>query len=647
MIYKLILLLPLLASVVSGVGRNYLTDIQVGLITTISVSTAALLAIFCFFSDYGQATQIYSFFSWIDVAGFKIDWAVRNDALVRVMLPVVTIVSALVHIYSFGYMADDTSKSRFFTYLSLFTFAMLSLITADNFLQMFFGWEGVGLASYLLIGFYFYKESACKASIKAFVVNRVADFAFILGLGLIFAYIGSFNFDTVFGSVDILKVQKISLFGFQIVVLDIVCILLFIGAMGKSAQFLLHTWLPDAMEGPTPVSALIHAATMVTAGVFLTARCSYLFEFAAPEILGFVTIIGMVTALFAATVGMTQFDIKRVIAYSTCSQLGYMFFAAGVGAYQAAVFHLFTHAFFKAMLFLGAGSVIHAMHHEQDMRNMGDLRRKIPGTFILMVIGTIAITGLGIPFFYGFSGFYSKDMILEAAYASNNLFSQGAFYIGTFVAFLTSFYSWRLIFMVFYGQAKGNLKNHAHAHEAPSVMLIPVALLALGAMFAGFAFYESFVGHDMKIFWGASILNNNPNLFTDAHHVPLWVKLLPLFASLSGFVMAWYFYLVKPKIPVQIAQDFSTIYQFLFRKWYFDEIYKVLLTDNYQRLAKLSAYIIDNRLIDGVMCGLPALCVRYCGNISGKIHNGYLYYYALAMISGVVLFLMFVIIGGL
>ncbi|MFT6213480.1 MAG: NADH-quinone oxidoreductase subunit L, partial [Alphaproteobacteria bacterium] len=636
MIYKIILLLPLFASIVAGLGRTYFSDIQVRLITTISVSLTALLSIFCFFNDYGQTATIYNLFTWIDVAGFKIDWAVRNDALVRVMLPVVTIVSSLVHIYSFGYMADDPSKPRFFAYLSLFTFMMLALVTANNFLQMFFGWEGVGLASYLLIGYYFHKESACKASIKAFVVNRVADFTFILGLALIFTYIGSFDFDTVFNSVDILKSETISLFGVEFIVLDVACTLLFIGAMGKSAQLFLHTWLPDAMEGPTPVSALIHAATMVTAGVFLTARCSYLFEFASPEILGFVTLIGMATALFAATVGMTQFDIKRVIAYSTCSQLGYMFFAAGVGAYQAAIFHLFTHAFFKAMLFLGAGSVIHAMHHEQDMRNMGDLRRKIPATFLLMVIGTIAITGIGIPFVFGFSGFYSKDMILEAAFASNNLFSNAAFYVGTFVALLTSFYSWRLIFMVFYGEAKGCLKTHAHAHEAPSIMMIPVAMLAIGAMFAGFVFYNAFVGHDMNDFWAASIFNNNPDLYQAAHHVPVWVKLLPLGASLTGFIAAWYFYLVKPNAPAQMAQDFSTLYKFLYKKWYFDEIYQAIFINNYKRFSKLSALIIDNKIIDGIMCGLPAAFVRASGHLSGKYHNGYLYYYALAMISGVV-----------
>lgn len=646
MIYKIILLLPLFASVICGIGRNYFSDLHVRLITTFSVAICALLSIYSFFADYGQIAQSYVLFSWMDVAGLTIDWSIRNDALVRVMLPVVTIVSALVHTYSFGYMADDPSKPRFFAYLSLFTFMMLALVTADNYLQMFFGWEGVGLASYLLIGYYFHKQSACFASIKAFVVNRVADFAFIIGLGLIFVYVGSFDFDTVFGSTEILQKTKISLFGSQIKVLDIICALLFIGAMGKSAQFLLHTWLPDAMEGPTPVSALIHAATMVTAGVFLTARSSYLFELAAPEILGFVTLIGMVTALFAATVGMTQFDIKRVIAYSTCSQLGYMFFAAGVGAYQAAVFHLFTHAFFKAMLFLGAGSVIHAMHHEQDMRNMGDLRRKIPGTFILMVIGTIAITGIGIPFFFGFAGFYSKDMILEAAYASENLFSNAAFYVGTFVAFLTSFYSWRLIFMVFYGEAKGCMKTHAHAHEAPSIMLLPIALLAIGAIFAGLAFYSPFVGHHMQEFWAGSIFNSSPDLFEKAHHVPLWIKLLPLVASLGGLALSWYFYIVKPHAPARLSQDFSTFYKFLLNKWYFDEIYQAVFINNYKRLSVLSAIILDNKIVDGIMCQFPAFAVRLIGKHSGALHNGYLYYYAAGMISGVVMLILLIILGG-
>jgi len=647
MIYKIILLLPLLASIVSGLGRNIFSDLQVRLITTLSVSITALLSIFCFFYDYGQAPITYTLFSWIDVAGFQVSWAIYSDALVRVMLPVVTIVSALVHIYSSGYMADDQSKPRFFAYLSLFTFMMLALVTANNFLQLFFGWEGVGLASYLLIGYYYHKDSACAASMKAFIVNRVADFAFILGLALIFIYTGSFDFNTVFGQVNLLETKTLNLLGSQFNILDIVCILLFVGAMGKSAQFFLHTWLPDAMEGPTPVSALIHAATMVTAGVFLTARCSHLFEVASPEILGFVTIIGMVTSLFAATVGMTQFDIKRVIAYSTCSQLGYMFFAVGVGAYQAAIFHLFTHAFFKAMLFLGAGSVIHAMHHEQDMRNMGGLSRKIPATFILMVIGTIAITGIGIPFIFGFSGFYSKDMILEAAYASSNVYSNAAFYIGTFVALLTSFYSWRLIFMVFYGEAKGCLKTHAHAHEAPLVMTIPVILLAIGAIFAGLAFYEPFVGHHMSEFWGNSIFNQDKALFDKAHHVAVWVKLLPLIASLSGFFIAWYFYLLKPDMPQKIARDFTALYAFLQNKWYFDEIYQAIFINNYKRLSVISAYIIDNKVIDGIMCGLPALGVKFSGRLSAQYHNGYLYYYAFAMILGVVLLLSSVIIGSI
>lgn len=647
MIYKIILLLPFFASVIGGLGRNYLSDITVRFITTLSVCASALLSIYCFFVDYGQTAVTHTIFSWIDVAGFKIDWAVRNDALVRVMLPVVTVVSSLVHIYSFGYMSDDETKPRFFAYLSLFTFMMLSLVTADNFLQMFFGWEGVGLASYLLIGYYYHKDSACFASIKAFVVNRIADFAFILGLALIFSYVGSFNFDTVFKLVDNLKTKEIYLFGYHIIVLDAVCTLLFIGAMGKSAQFLLHTWLPDAMEGPTPVSALIHAATMVTAGVFLVARASYLFELAAPEILGFVTLVGILTSLFAATVGMTQFDIKRVIAYSTCSQLGYMFFAAGVGAYQAAIFHLFTHAFFKAMLFLGAGSVIHAMHHEQDMRNMGNLRRKIPATFLMMVIGTIAITGLGIPFVFGFSGFYSKDMILEVAFASSNLFAQSAFYIGTFVAFLTSFYSWRLIFMVFYGEAKGCAKTHAHAHEAPSVMLIPVAVLAVGAIFAGFAFESSFIGHHMNDFWVGSILNRDVNLFSNAHHVPLWVKLLPLGASVTGFIIAWYLYIVRPLAPAQVASDFSTFYQFLLRKWYFDEIYQSVFVNNYQRLSRLSASILDNKIVDGLMCGSPAWIVRVFGQAGGVVHSGYLYHYAFTMIAGVIILIFCVILGSM
>jgi NADH-quinone oxidoreductase subunit L len=385
---------------------------------------------------------------------------------------------------------------------------------------------------------------------------------------------------------------------------------------------------------------------MVTAGVFLVARCSYLYEFAAPEISAFITLIGIATSLFAATVALTQFDIKRVIAYSTCSQLGYMFFAAGLGAYQASVFHLFTHAFFKAMLFLGAGSVIHAMHHEQDMRYMGNLRKKIPATFVLMLIGTIAITGLGIPGIFGFAGFYSKDMILETAYISNRLFSDFAFYIGLFVAFLTSFYSWRLIFMVFYGESRGNAETHSHAHEAPSVMMIPVTILSIGAVFAGLLFYESFVGHHLTDFWAQSVFNAQPDLYDKAHHVPLWVKLSPLVCSVFGFILSFMIYILKPKSSEQISKDFSFFYNFLYKKWYFDELYQAIFVNNYKRLSSLSAYIVDNKIVDGLMCQLPAKLVSVGGRLGTAVHSGYLYHYAFAMLLGLVMMILLVIIGG-
>lgn len=649
MIYKLVLLLPLIGAM-AGFFQKRISVSLSEYIPTVSVVSAAFLSVYLFFADYGTPAHNITLFTWMRLDDAVISWGVRADALTRMMLPVVTIVSSLVHIYSIGYMHEDESRPRFFAYLSLFTFMMLALVTATNFMQLFFGWEGVGLASYLLIGFWFYKQSACQASMKAFIVNRVADCAFILGLGLIFIYTASFDFDTVFGMTQKLKTTNITLWGYEFVVLNVICFLLFIGAMGKSAQFLLHTWLPDAMEGPTPVSALIHAATMVTAGVFLVSRCSFMFEYAGDFVHAFITVIGLVTCFFAATVGMTQFDIKRVIAYSTCSQLGYMFFAAGVGAYQAAAFHLFTHAFFKAMLFLGAGSVIHAMHHEQDMRNMGGLFKKIPMTAILMIIGTLAITGVGIPFIFGsglgFAGFYSKDMILETAFASGRPFGDVAFYVGVFVAFLTSFYSWRLVFLVFFGNERGCKETHSHAHESPMVMMVPIILLSLGAILAGGAFFNSFVGHDMNKFWANSIFNINPKLYHDAHHIPLWAKLSPLVASLSGLLISYIAYIKFPTLPARIASDFGLMYQFLFKKWYFDELYEAVFVKNYQRLSAFLADKFDYGVIDEVMCGLPVINVKAFGEVGKKIHNGYLSNYTYVMFIGVVLMLAIAVVGG-
>lgn len=661
MIYQSILLLPLLGALIAGFGASLFGDKNVRYVATALVSLTALLSIYIFFSDYGLKKESVSFFTWIDLPSLTIDWSFRNDALTRMMLPVVTIVSALVHIYSFGYMHEDPSKPRFFAYLSLFTFMMLALVTSDNIVQLFFGWEGVGLASYLLIGFWYHKESACAASMKAFVVNRVADCALLIGLGLIYSFVGSFDYDAIFSSflnmdrtaLSSLGAKEINFLWGEYSLINIICAALFIGAMGKSAQFLLHTWLPDAMEGPTPVSALIHAATMVTAGVFLVSRMSYLFEFAAPAIHTFIIIIGSLTCLFAATVALTQFDIKRVIAYSTCSQLGYMFFAAGVGAYQAALFHLFTHAFFKAMLFLGAGSVIHAMHHEQDMRNMGGLWRKIKPTAILMIIGTLAITGVGIPIIFGhgfgFAGFYSKDIIIESAFASDRLFSNFAFMIGIFVAFLTSFYSWRLIFLVFFGESRGDEKVHAHAHEAPSVMTIPVMLLSLGALLSGMLFYGDFVGHHIKDFWVGSIMNIMDNtgstVLDHAHHVPILVKISPLIASLLGFLISWICYIKMPSLPQAIVRDFSFFYNFLHKKWFFDEIYNVIFIKPYQKISVFLARSFDYPVIDFIICGIPQLKVKYFGRISSSFHSGYLYHYAFSMILGAV-FLLFIAIFG-
>ena len=454
------------------------------------------------FLTFDGTTQQIVLMRWLDVGSFGAEWAIRLDRLTAIMLVVVNTVSALVHLYSFGYMAHDDNwkhgehyKARFFAYLSFFTFAMLMLVTADNLVQMFFGWEGVGVASYLLIGFYYRKPSANAAAMKAFIVNRVGDFGFALGIFALFFLVDSVRFDDVFAAGPVLAQTQVSFLWTDWNAANLVGVLLFIGAMGKSAQLFLHTWLPDAMEGPTPVSALIHAATMVTAGVFLVCRMSPIYEFA-PDAKTMIVVVGATTAFFAATVGLVQNDIKRVIAYSTCSQLGYMFVAAGVGVYPVAMFHLFTHAFFKAMLFLGAGSVIHAMHHEQDMRNYGGLRKKIPLTFWAMMIGTLAITGVGIPLTHiGFAGFLSKDAVIESAYVGSGY----AFWLLVFAAFMTSFYSWRLMFLTFFGTPRGDHHAHDHAHESPKVMLIPLGVLALGAVFSGMIWYNVFFGEVDKV----------------------------------------------------------------------------------------------------------------------------------------------------
>lgn len=566
-------------------------------------------------------------FPWISSGDLQISWALRVDTLTAVMLVVVNTVSSLVHLYSIGYMDEDPNRPRFFGYLSLFTFAMLMLVTADNLVQLFFGWEGVGLASYLLIGFWYQKPSANAAAIKAFVVNRVGDFGFALGIFAIFALVGSTDFETIFAGAPGLTGKTIDFFGWHADALTLTCLLLFMGAMGKSAQFLLHTWLPDAMEGPTPVSALIHAATMVTAGVFMVARLSPLFELA-PNAQAVVMFFGATTAFFAATVGLVQNDIKRIVAYSTCSQLGYMFVAMGAGAYSVGMFHLFTHAFFKALLFLGSGSVIYAMHHEQDIRNMGGLWRKIPYTFAVMCIGTLALTGFPL-----FAGYFSKDAIIESAYVAHNPFSTYAFTLTVAAAGLTSFYSWRLIFKTFFGEPHDQ-EHYEAAHEAPLWMLIPIGVLAAGSILSGFPFKELFAGHGVEEFFRESV-KMHPHIIEEMHHIPEWVAAAPFVMMVLGAVISYVFYVSRPYLPVELARQQPMLYQFLLNKWYFDELYDLIFV----RPAKWLGYTLwkkgDGFVIDGFgPDGVSARVLDVTRNVV-KIQTGYLYHYAFAMLIGV------------
>ena len=569
--------------------------------------------------------------SWIAVDGLLVEWRLKFDSLTAVMVIVITTVSAMVHLYSMGYMAGDASQMRFMTYLGFFTFAMLMLVTADNLVQLFFGWEGVGLASYLLIGFWYEKPSANAAAMKAFIVNRVGDFAFMLGILFLFALTGSVQFDVIFDAAPTLALAEISTPWLQVPVLELAGILLFIGAMGKSAQLGLHTWLPDAMEGPTPVSALIHAATMVTAGVFLVCRMSPMLEFA-PITLGVITVVGAATALFAATIGMTQFDIKRVIAYSTCSQLGYMFFAAGLSAYPAAMFHLTTHAFFKALLFLGSGSVIHALQGEQDMRNMGGIWQKLPYTYVMMWIGSLALAGL--PFF---AGYYSKDFVLEVAWAAQTSYGDFAWYAGIIAACLTAFYSWRLIFMTFHGKPRSPAHVMAHVHESPPSMSIPLFVLAVGAVLAGWLFYGLFIGDFWDDFWRQAIyISPSHHAMHDAHYVPLWVKWLPVVVSGIGIGVAGIVYLMLPQLAVLTSRIFKPLYVLFYRKYFFDEIYHVLFVRPALWFGWLFWRIGDRRLIDGFgPDGVSGSVMRLAGSAS-RLQSGYVYHYAFAMLIGVV-----------
>ena len=647
--YSAIVFLPLLGFLIAGLFGRSIGHKASEYITSTLVVIAAFLSWIAFFSvALGHADpRVVTIFSWIQSGDFSIDWSVRVDTLTVVMLVVVNTVSSLVHIYSIGYMHHDPHRARFFAYLSLFTFAMLSLVTADNLLQMLFGWEGVGVASYLLIGFWYQKPSANAAAMKAFIVNRVGDFGFALGICGVYVLFDTISFTEIFTNVEAMQGKTISFLGQEWDALTTVCLLLFMGAMGKSAQFLLHTWLPDAMEGPTPVSALIHAATMVTAGVFMVARLSPLFELA-PTALEVVTFIGATTAFFAATVGLVQNDIKRVIAYSTCSQLGYMFVALGIGAYGAAVFHLFTHAFFKALLFLGAGSVIHAVSNEQDMRRMGGLAKHIKLTYWMMLIGTLALTGVGIPgTLFGFAGFNSKDAIIESAFAANSAFSDYAFALTVVAALFTSFYSWRLIFMTFHGKERMNADVKAHIHESPKVMTVPLMVLALGAVFAGMLFAGDFFGHHHDEFWnGALYVAADNTLVDDFHNVPWSVKLAPFAMMLLGLVTAYLFYMRWPNIPRQLAERHHILYKFLLNKWYFDELYDFFFVRSAKGLGRLLWKGGDERIIDhygpnGIAARVLTITQRVV-----KLQTGFVYHYAFAMMIGAALLVTYVMLSG-
>jgi len=660
--YAAIVFLPLLGSLIAGLFGRIIGHRASELVTTGMLFASAALSVVAFgqVAMGGGETQIIPILSWIQSGSFVADWTIRVDTMTAVMLVVVTGVSSLVHLYSIGYMHEDPSRARFFSYLSLFTFAMLMLVTSNNFLQLFFGWEGVGLASYLLIGFCYTKPSANAAAMKAFIVNRVGDFGFALGIFGIWAVFGTLDFDAVFQAAPTFVGKTFEFAGHQVDILTTLCLLLFIGAMGKSAQLGLHTWLPDAMEGPTPVSALIHAATMVTAGVFLVCRASPMFELS-PFALQVVTVVGASTAFFAATVGLFQNDIKRVIAYSTCSQLGYMFAAAGVAAYNAAMFHLFTHAFFKALLFLGAGSVIHAMHHEQDMRKMGGLAKAIPFTWAMMLIGNLALTGVGIPLLHvGLAGFYSKDAIINSTFAAHTGVGSFAFTLLLVAAGMTSFYSWRQFLLTFHGPYRGDAQaadhhghdDHAHAaadddhahddhhhappklsqvHESPLVMLVPLGILSLGALFAGMGFFHYFLGEGAPHFWRDALVVH------EGHgHLPVWVEFAPLVVTIIGFLIAYYYYILHPKLAAAIQAKQSPIYLFFFNKWYFDELYDFLFVRPALKFGRFLWKRGDGTVIDGL--GPDGIAARVLDATRGavKLQTGYVYHYALAMLLGVV-----------
>ena len=632
-----ILFLPLVAAIISGFFGRIIGDKGSQIITSLFVSISAILSIIVLFN---VVTNGYSenliIATWINSGSLNVNWSVNIDPLSAVMLVVVTLVSALVHIYSIGYMSHDPHKSRFMSYLSLFTFAMLTLVTSDNFIQLFFGWEGVGLCSYFLIGFWYKKESANAAAIKAFVVNRVGDFGFALGIFLIFYLFGTVNYDEVFQQIPNITEKNLVFLGVGVNAVDLICLLLFIGAMGKSAQFFLHTWLPDAMEGPTPVSALIHAATMVTAGVFLVVRCSPIYEYSELA-LSVITVIGMVTAIFAASVALVQTDIKKIIAYSTCSQLGYMFFAAGVGAYNVAMFHLFTHAFFKALLFLGSGSVIHSFKDEQDINLMGGVWKKLPYTYALMIIGTLALTGF--PFL---SGFYSKDAIIEFAYLRGNSVGMYAAYVGIFTAFLTSIYSWRLIFKTFHGSYNNSNVKIESMHESPPVMLIPLVILSIGAIFAGMVFKDLFIGHSNSYaFWSSSIKFLEP---LSTEHPPSWFLFLTPVLVVLSIPLSFYLFIKNKSVVDEIVRINKPLYIFLQKKWYFDELYDYIFIRPSKKIGyflwkQIDGSVIDKFGPDGISKIIKNFSIR-----AVKFQSGYIYQYAFVMLLGFSLLLTLLIL---
>ena len=632
-----IIALPLIASIISGFFGKFIGDRNSEIVTSLLVSISAILSGLVLYEVIvNQYQDNIIIATWINSGSLDVNWSMKIDSLSAVMLVVVTSVSALVHIYSIGYMSHDPHKPRFMAYLSLFTFAMLMLVTSDNFIQLFFGWEGVGLCSYFLIGFWFKKETANAAAIKAFVVNRVGDFGFALGIFLIFYLFGTVNYSEVFEQIPSITDKELVFLGIKVNAINLICILLFIGAMGKSAQILLHTWLPDAMEGPTPVSALIHAATMVTAGVFLVVRCSPIYEYSELA-LNIITIVGMSTAVFAASVALVQNDIKKIIAYSTCSQLGYMFFAAGVGAYNVAMFHLFTHAFFKALLFLGSGSVIHAFKDEQNINNMGGVWKKLPYTYALMIIGTLALTGFPL-----LSGFYSKDAIIEFAYLSGNTTGFYAAGIGIFTAFLTSIYSWRLMFKTFHGEYNNKNIKIEETHESPFVMLVPLIFLSIGAVFAGFAFKELFIGYNsVNNFWIDSIFFLEP---LSKDHPPFWFLILTPILVILSIPIAYYLFVKNKKLPEQIATINKPLYNFLLNKWYFDELYDVLFVKSSKKIGLFLWKFFDLKIIDGLgPDGISAIIKKFSIK-ANKFQSGFIYQYAFVMLLGFSALLTFLIV---